>query len=120
MNFIQEVKRIIDNTNGSMFVVDFIKVDGTPRKMYCKKGITRPSKRGASKPKKRTYTMTKKREELINVWDCESKAYRSIKPNKILRISSRFEILEHPMGIIKVDGVVFVGEVEDFEIKFGE
>lgn len=94
MLFKDKVVSLVKSSGSNMMVVVFYKADGTLRTMYCKKGITRPSKRGASKAKKRTYTITKKREAVINVWDCQAKAYRFFKPESVVSISNRFVKLE--------------------------
>lgn len=71
---IEQLRYTIDSTNSRMFVVRFTKQDGSTRVMYAKTGI----KRYLSKnPNKRKICNTN--QNLVRVYDCESKSYKSFK-----------------------------------------
>ena len=71
---IEQLRSTIASTNSRMFVVRFIKQDGTERTMYAKTGI----KRYLSKnPNKRKVSNTNP--NIVRVYDCESKSYKSFK-----------------------------------------
>ena len=71
---IEQLRSTIASTNSRMFVVRFIKQDGTERTMYAKTGV----KRHLSKnPNKRKVSNTNP--NIVRVYDCESKSYKSFK-----------------------------------------
>ena len=76
---IEQLRSTISSTNSRMFVVRFIKQDGSTRVMYCKTGIKRFLNKN---PNKRSFT--KKNMDVICVYDCENNDYRSFKLDSVL------------------------------------
>lgn len=76
----QLLKQAINKTNSTLFTVRFIKADGTERTMYCKTGVKRHL---SKRPDKRVLQHTNP--NIVRVYDCESKSYKSF------RLSSVFE-----------------------------
>ena len=75
---IEQLRSTINSTHSRMFVVSFIKQDGTTRTMYAKTGL----KRFLSKsPNKRKVTNTNP--NIVRVYDCESKSYKSFKLSSV-------------------------------------
>lgn len=71
---IEQLRSTIASTHSRMFVVRFTKQDGTTRVMYAKTGV----KRHLSKnPNKRKVSNTNP--NIVRVYDCESKSYKSFK-----------------------------------------
>lgn len=71
---IEQLRTAINSTHSRMFVVRFTKQDGTTRVMYAKTGV----KRHLSKnPNKRKVSNTNP--NIVRVYDCESKSYKSFK-----------------------------------------
>ena len=71
---IEQLRSTIASTHSRMFVVRFTKQDGTTRTMYAKTGL----KRFLSKnPNKRKVSSTNP--NIVRVYDCESKSYKSFK-----------------------------------------
>lgn len=60
-----------------MIVVEFVKKDGTLRKMYAKVGVSRFRKKVSRK-----YKLSDPK--TITVWDCESKGYRNINVTSVV------------------------------------
>lgn len=90
------LRDIINNSNSRMMVVWFVKADGTHRIMYCKKGIQRFKKQTHKysyiKQARNKANFIAKRvrasnPNIINVWDCESKGYRSFKLDSVISLS---------------------------------
>ena len=76
---IEQLRSTIASTHSRMFVVRFIKQDGSTRVMYAKTGI----KRHLSKnPNKRKVSSTNP--NIVRVYDCESKSYKSFKLDSVL------------------------------------
>ena len=76
---IEQLRSTIASTNSRMFVVSFIKQDGTTRTMYAKTGV----KRCLSKnPNKRKVSNTNP--NIVRVYDCESKSYKSFKLSSVI------------------------------------
>ena len=71
---IEQLRSIINSTNSRMFVVRFTKQDGTERTMYAKTGIKRYI---SKKPNKRK--VSNNNPNIVRVYDCESKSYKSFK-----------------------------------------
>ena len=71
---IEQLRSAIASTHSRMFVVRFIKQDLSTRVMYAKTGV----KRHLSKnPNKRKVSNTNP--NIVRVYDCESKSYKSFK-----------------------------------------
>ena len=76
---IEQLRSTITSTNSRMFVVCFIKQDGTERTMYAKTGIKRHL---SKKPNKRKISNVNN--DIMRVFDCESKSYKSFKLDSVL------------------------------------
>ena len=77
---IEQLRSTIASTHSRMFVVRFIKQDGSTRVMYAKTGIKRHL---SKKPNKRKVSNVNN--DIMRVFDCESKSYKSFKLDKIGR-----------------------------------
>ncbi len=69
-----KIESIIKNTNGKFFVVEFIKKDGSIRKMICRLGVKKHLKGG----NKTTPN------NCITVYDVINKGYRCFYPDTII------------------------------------
>lgn len=86
---IEQLRSTINSTHSRMFVVRFTKQDGTERTMYAKTGV----KRHLSKnPNKRKVSNTN--QNLVHVYDCESKSYKSFKLETVREFSCGQVILK--------------------------
>lgn len=86
---IEQLRSTIASTHSRMFVVRFTKQDGTTRVMYAKTGI----KRHLSKnPNKRKVSNVNK--DIMRVFDCESKSYKSFKLSSVIEFSCRNVVLK--------------------------
>ena len=86
---IEQLRSAIASTHSRMFVVRFTKQDGSTRVMYCKTGIKRFLNKN---PNKRSFT--KKNMDVICVYDCESKLYKSFKLSSVIEFSCRNVVLK--------------------------
>lgn len=68
---------VIKYSNAKLMTVVFTKKDGTTRKMFCKVGVKRYL---SKKPNKKSKAFNP---DIINVFDVELKAYRSIRADSI-------------------------------------
>ena len=71
---IEQLRSTINSTNSRMFVVRFTKQDGTERTMYAKTGIKRYISKKSNKRK-----VSNTNPNIVRVYDCESKSYKSFK-----------------------------------------
>lgn len=78
---VEVLKDIISNSNSKMMVVEFVKKDNSIRTMYAKTGV---KKFLSKKPNKRKVV---KKENTINVYDAEAKAYRSFNLDSVIKLS---------------------------------
>lgn len=86
---IEQLRSTIASTHSRMFVVRFTKQDGTERTMYAKTGL----KRFLSKnPNKRKVSNTNS--NLVRVYDCESKSYKSFKLDSVVELKCGRVILK--------------------------
>ena len=86
---IEQLRSTIASTNSRMFVVRFTKQDGSTRVMYAKTGV----KRHLSKnPKKRKVSNVNP--NIVRVYDCESKSYKSFKLSSVFEFSCGKVILK--------------------------
>ena len=86
---IEQLRSTIASTHSRMFVVRFTKQDGSTRVMYAKTGV----KRHLSKnPNKRTVSNTNP--NIVRVYDCESKSYKSFKLETVLEFKCGKVILK--------------------------
>ena len=76
---IEQLRTAINSTHSRMFVVRFTKQDGTIRTMYAKTGVKRHL---SKKPNKRKICNINP--NIVRVYDCESKAYKSFKLDSVL------------------------------------
>ena len=72
------IRNIIDNTNGKFFTVLFVKKDGSLRRMNCRTGVKKYLKGGSS--------TTGHLNNLITVYDLQTKDYRNINLNTVIEI----------------------------------
>ena len=86
---IEQLRSTINSTHSRMFVVSFIKQDGTTRTMYAKTGL----KRYLSKhPNKRVLQNTNP--NIVRVFDMESKSYKSFKLDSVFEFRSGKVVLK--------------------------
>ena len=76
---IEQLRSTIASTHSRMFVVRFIKQDGSERTMYAKTGIKRHL---SKRPDKRVLQNTNP--NIVRVFDMESKSYKSFKLDSVL------------------------------------
>ena len=76
---IEQLRSTIASTHSRMFVVRFTKQDGSTRVMYCKTGVKRHL---SKKPNKRKVSNVNN--DIMRVFDCESKSYKSFKLDSVL------------------------------------
>ena len=88
-NNIEQLRSAIASTNSRMFVVRFTKQDGTERTMYAKTGIKRYL---SKKPNKRKVSNVNN--DIVRVFDCESKSYKSFKLSSVFELRSGNIILK--------------------------
>ena len=86
---IERLRSAIASTHSRMFVVCFIKQDGTERTMYAKTGIKRHL---SKKPNKRKVSNVNN--DIMRVFDCESKSYKSFKLSSVIEFSCRNVVLK--------------------------
>lgn len=73
------------NSNGKFLTVEFIKKDGSLRKMNCRLGVTKYLKGGKS---------TLDPNKFITVFDVQSQGYRAINKETIQRVSCDGLVIE--------------------------
>lgn len=71
---IEQLRSTINSTHSRMFVVSFIKQDGSLRTMYAKTGVKRCLSKKQNKRK-----ICNINPNIVRVYDCESKSYKSFK-----------------------------------------
>ena len=71
---IEQLRSTIASTHSRMFVVRFTKQDGSTRVMYAKTGIKRCLSKNPNKRKIQNINPN-----IVRVYDCESKSYKSFK-----------------------------------------
>jgi len=94
---------IINNTKGKIFTVNFIKKDGSLRKMNCRQGVKKHLKGG-----KPAYDFKSK--GLISVYDLQSKGYRTININTLQTLKTEnqtFQVLQENQEFVYKDGNVY-------------
>ena len=75
---IEQLRSTINSTHSRMFVVSFIKQDGSERTMYCKTQIKRYL---SKRPDKRV--LKNINPSIVRVFDMESKSYKSFKLSSV-------------------------------------
>ena len=85
----EQLRKEINKTNASLFRVSFVKANGEHRTMYAKVGIKRfLSKRPNKKVIKNTNP------NIVRVYDCESKSYKSFKLDSVVEFKCKNTILK--------------------------
>lgn len=80
---IEQLHSTIASTHSRMFVVRFIKQDGSERTMYAKTGIKRYISKKHNKRK-----VSNVNNDIMRVFDCESKSYKSFKLSSVIEFRS--------------------------------
>ena len=85
MNKVDNVKRVIQSTNGKIFHVRFVKADGSIREMTCRTGVSKHTKGGEA--------YYKANSDNIGVYELNSgregaENYRCFNANRVLSIKS--------------------------------
>ena len=75
---IEQLRSTINSTHSRMFVVSFIKQDGTTRTMYAKTGLKRYLSKKVNKRK-----VQRNNNDVVCVFDMESKSYKSFKLSSV-------------------------------------
>ena len=75
---IEQLRSTIASTHSRMFVVSFIKQDGTTRTMYAKTGLKRYLSKKVNKRK-----VQRTNNDVVCVFDMESKSYKSFKLSSV-------------------------------------
>ena len=86
---IEQLRSTIASTHSRMFVVRFTKQDGTTRVMYAKTGIKRYL---SKRPDKRVVKNVN--QDIVRVYDCQSKSYKSFKLSSVIEFSCRNIVLK--------------------------
>ena len=86
---IEQLRSTIASTHSRMFVVRFTKQDGSERVMYAKTGIKRYI---SKKPNKRKVSNINP--NLVRVYDCESKSYKSFKLESVTEFKCNKVVLK--------------------------
>ena len=79
---IEQLRSTIASTHSRMFVVRFTKQDGSERTMYAKTGIKRYISKKHNKRK-----VSNVNNDIMRVFDCESKSYKSFKLSSVIEFS---------------------------------
>jgi hypothetical protein len=75
----EEIRQSIKELNGKIFSVEFIKKDGTHRKMVCRTGVHKHTKGGE-------LAFDPIQKNLVSVWDMQANGYRFIPVDRVLSI----------------------------------
>ena len=86
---IELLRKEINKTNASLFRVSFVKVNGENRTMYAKTGIKRHL---SKKPNKKVIKNTN--QDIVRVFDMESKSYKSFKLDSVFEFRSGKVVLK--------------------------
>lgn len=86
---IELLRKEINKTNATLFRVNFVKANGDHRTMYAKVGIKRHL---SKKPNKRKVSNVNN--DIMRVYDCESKSYKSFKLSSVTEFSCRNVVLK--------------------------
>ena len=86
MTKVSEIRRIIKDSAGRLVGVSFVKSDGTPRKMIFRNRVSTHHPAPDWNDKR---NQTRFERGMMNVYDVELKAYRTLNLNTITRIKSR-------------------------------
>lgn len=84
MKLSYEVRNIIEESKGTIFSVNFIKKDGTERKMVCRLNVKAGLRGGKSTTSHKT--------NLITVYDMQNKGYRNVNLDTVLTVKVRNKV----------------------------
>ncbi len=85
----EQLRKEINKTNASLFRVSFVKANGENRTMYAKIGIKRHL---SKKPNKRKVSNVNN--DIMRVFDCESKSYKSFKLSSVTEFVGNNKVLK--------------------------
>ena len=85
----EQLRNEINKTNASLFRVSFIKANGEHRTMYCKTKIKRFL---SKKPNKKV--VKNANQDIVRVFDMESKSYKSFKLSSVFEFRSGKVVLK--------------------------
>ena len=85
----EQLRKEINKTNASLFRVSFVKANGEQRTMYAKIGIKRHL---SKKPNKRV--VKNANQDIVRVFDMESKSYKSFKLSSVFEFRSGKVVLK--------------------------
>ena len=85
----EQLRKEINKTNASLFRVAFVKANGEHRTMYCKTQIKRFL---SKKPNKKVVKNVN--QDIVRVFDMESKSYKSFKLSSVIEFSCRNIVLK--------------------------
>ena len=86
---IEQLRSTIASTHSRMFVVSFIKQDGTTRTMYAKTGLKRYLSKKVNKRK-----VQRTNNDVVCVFDMESKSYKSFRLSSVTEFRCKRIILK--------------------------
>lgn len=86
---IELLRKEINKTNATLFRVNFVKQNGEHRTMYAKVGIKRFLSKKSNKRK-----VSNVNSDIMRVYDCESKSYKSFKLSSVTEFSCRNVVLK--------------------------
>ena len=86
---IEQLRKEINKTNASLFRVSFVKANGEHRTMFCKTKIKRHL---SKKPNKRV--VKNANQDIVRVFDCQSKSYKSFKLSSVFEFRSGKVVLK--------------------------
>lgn len=86
---IELLRKEINKTNATLFRVTFVKQNGEHRTMYAKTGIKRHLSKNPNKRK-----VSNANNDIMRVFDCESKSYKSFKLSSVTEFSCRNVVLK--------------------------
>jgi hypothetical protein len=86
---IEQLRSTINSTHSRMFVVRFIKQDGSERTMYAKTGLKRYLSKKVNKRK-----VQRNNNDVVCVFDMESKSYKSFRLSSVTEFRCKRIILK--------------------------
>ena len=85
----EQLRKEINKTNASLFRVSFVKANGEQRTMFCKTQIKRHL---SKKPNKKVVKNVN--QDIVRVFDCQSKSYKSFKLDSVFEFRSGKVVLK--------------------------
>ena len=85
----EQLRKEINKTNASLFRVSFVKANGEHRTMFCKTKIKRHL---SKKPNKKV--VKNANQDIVRVFDCQSKSYKSFKLSSVFEFRSGKVVLK--------------------------